>query len=145
MARLDVSGSFIVTVGYGAGPVAWVVVCVSDENGKPYPLSIPTDPNNGPVQIFIALSAILGPTKIDLRITDTAPQGVGYYWFAVEPPADVGGNLAGMGVSSLGIIVNDGSSHGQGLGCACAPATVATWYATRMQKPQFKLKQERRR
>ena len=39
MAELDVSGSFLITIGRGDGPETWIVVSTNDENGKPMVLN----------------------------------------------------------------------------------------------------------
>ena len=132
MAKLNVSGRFIVTIGYGAGPVIWVEVCVSDQAGKSVQLTFPKDPNDGPVKLFVLLSALLGPGQFALKITDLVWQDNGFYAFLVQAPGDVG-NLNHIGVTTLGILVSEGADNGQALACSCSPAAPAMWTAARTE------------
>jgi hypothetical protein len=72
MAELDVSGTFLITVGRGiTGPETWLVLSVNNEDGTPKILNFPKNlDERQPVYVFIALSAGLGPIEVPLRIAE---------------------------------------------------------------------------
>jgi hypothetical protein len=136
MAELDVSGSFLITIGRGNGPETWVAVSVSSEDGKPASLKFPKRSGGlQPVEIFVALSAMFGAFPIPLRIVEVQAQPAGFYALRLEAPADLGARLDATRPSTLGIIVDDGIDRGQALACSCGGAEVTSWLAGRTQAP----------
>jgi hypothetical protein len=134
MAELDVCGSFLITIGRGAGPETWVVISVASEDGKPVSLTFPKDPEEGPVDIFIALSAMFGAFDIPLRIVEVQPEPAGFYGLRVEGPSDLGVRLEATRPSALGIVVDNGKNRGQALACSCGGAEVTAWFGDRTQE-----------
>src|SRR4029450_10866525 len=49
MAKLDVSGAFIITIGKGSGPETVVAISANYEDGKPF--NFPREPDRMPVRI----------------------------------------------------------------------------------------------
>jgi hypothetical protein len=137
LAELDVSGSFIITIGTGKGPETWVMVSVMHENGKPTVLNLaPEDSTQGPVSIYVALSAAFGAAVLPLYIREvqTIYTQPGFYGLRVEGPADFG-QIENNGVTTLAIVVDTGKDRGQTLACACGKAEVTKWCADRMKQP----------
>jgi hypothetical protein len=137
MAELDVAGSFLITIGRGAGPETCVVLSVSDADGKPVVLHFPNPPDadRRPVYIFVALSAMFGAFEIPLRIVEVQPQEAGFYGLGVEGPRDLGVRLEQIRPSTLGIVVETGADRGQALACACPAADVTPWFGGAVQHP----------
>jgi hypothetical protein len=136
MAELDVSGSFIITIGTGRGPETWVMVSVAHEDGKPAALKIPTDDTSpGPVRIYVALSAAFGAALLPLYIKDiqTIYTQPGFYGLRVEGPEDFG-QVENNGVTTIAIVVDTGKDRGQALACACAKAEVTKWWTDSMKR-----------
>ena len=135
MAELDVDGAFLITIGGGQGPETNVVVSVSAEDGRPEMLTIPKNPDEGPVSIFIALCAMFGAFDIPLRITAFQPMPLGFYGFRVEAPPDLGVRIEDTVPATLGIVVDTGQDRGQALACSCGGAHVTSWIPEQKQKP----------
>jgi hypothetical protein len=134
MAELDVSGSFLITIGRGNGPETWVVVSANHENGKPVAFKFPKDLLEGPVHIFVALSAMFGADEIPLWIREVQPMEPGFCGLRVVAPDDLGVKLQDLRPSSLGIVVTVGKDRGQALACDCGGATVTSWFPDKMRK-----------
>ena len=136
MAELDVSGSFLITIGRGDGPETWVVVSANDEDGNPILFRFPKNPQNGPVHVFVALSAMFGAYEIPLYIVETQSMEDGYCGLRVETPSDLGVTLDKLRPSSLGIVVTVKKDRGQALACDCGGAKVTSWFPDKTQKPR---------
>ena len=137
MAELDVSGSFLITIGRGAGPETWVVISVSSEDGMPKLLDFnyPGQPDSEhPAQVFVALSAMFSTFAIPLRIVEFQPMPLGFYGLRVEAPSDLGVRLEATRPSALGVVIDDGTDHGQALACSCGGAEVTSWFADRTRE-----------
>ena len=137
MAKLDVSGSFLITIGHGAGPETWVVISVSSDDGNPKSLDF-QDPQSPfadqPVDVFVVLSAMFGAFRITLRIVEVQEREPGIYALRVEGPSDLS-EIEQTRPSTLGIVVDDGTDRGQALACSCGAADVTTWVGERTQTP----------
>lgn len=134
MAELDVSGSFLITIGRGAGPETWVVISVSSEDGKPKLLNFPKKPDGQqPASVFVVLSAMWGAHEIPLRIVEVRQQEPGFYGLRVEPSSNDAAvdRLEAIRPSTLGIVIDDGTDRGQALACSCGAAEVTAWFADR--------------
>jgi hypothetical protein len=136
MAELDVSGSFLITIGRGDGPETWVVVSANDEHGKPVVFNFPKNPQNGPVHVFVALSAMFGAYEIPLYIKEAQPMEEGFCGIRVETPSDFGVTLDKIAPSSLGIVVTVKKDRGQALACDCGGAKVTSWFPDKMREPR---------
>ena len=136
MAELDVSGSFLITIGRGDGPETWVVVSANDEDGNPVFFKFPKNPQNGPVRVFVALSAMFGAYEIPLYIKEMQPMEDGFCGLRVEAPSDLGVTLDKLRPSSLGIVVTVKKDRGQALACDCGGAKVTSWFPDKTQKPR---------
>jgi len=136
MAKLDVSGTFLITIGGGAGPDTWVVLSVSDGDGNPKLLDFQEPPAEQPVDVFVALSAMFGAFQISLRIVEVQQQELGFFALRVEAPHDLGVRVEQTRPSTLGIVVNDGTDRGQALACSCGAADVTSWFGERTQTPR---------
>jgi hypothetical protein len=141
MAKLDVSGNFLITVGQGLlGPETWVVLSVSDQAGNPKFLNLldlAEDPWRQPVQISLLLSAMFVPTHIPLSIVEIKGlHDPGWYGFRVEAPSDLGARLEQTRPSVLGILVDDGTDRGRAFACSCGGAQVTPWYGERTETPR---------
>ncbi len=135
MAELGVSGSFLITIGHGAGPETWVVVSVGSDDGNPKFLDFPAgDPDQGPADVFVVLSAMSGAMEIPLRIVDLQPMQLGFYGLRVEAPDDLEVRLEDTRPSTLGIVIDDGTDRAQALACSCGAADVTPWFGERTQK-----------
>lgn len=136
MAELDISGNFLITIGQGAGPETWLVVSVSDPEGRPVLLDFPQDPSDGtsPIHIFVALSAMFGAFQFDLRIAARELGNPGFYGLRLEAPPDLGVRLDQIRPSSLGIVVKTQRDAGQGLACDCGGAEVTSWFSDRIKE-----------
>jgi len=134
MAELDVSGSFLITVGRGQGPETWVVVSVNNQDGTPVDLKFPKHLQEGPVHVFVALSAMLGPSEIPLYIVEVQPMESGFCGLRVQAPSDLGVKLEDVKPSSLGIVVTVKKDRGQALACDCGAAQISNWHAATTQK-----------
>ncbi len=136
VAKLGVSGSFLITIGHGAGPETEVVLSVSDQDGNPKLLDFREPPSDEqPVRVFVALSAMFGAYEISLRIVEVRTLETGFYGLRVEAPKSEVGRLENMRPSALGIVVDDGTDRGQALVCACGGADVTSWFGERTQTP----------
>lgn len=124
MAELDVQASFIITIGHGQGPEAYVTVSVQDENGAPYVLDV-SKPHQ--FKVFIALSAAFGAMPIDCDIVNASQQKPGFYALQIKA-AGVPLKFEQVGPSSLGVVVDDTKSRGQCLACDCGAADVSKWW-----------------
>lgn len=134
MAELDVSGSFLITIGRGQGPETWVVVAANYENGKPVAFKFPKHLLEGPVRIFVALSAMFGAFEIPLIIKEIQAMEDGFCGVRVQAPDDLGVKLDSIRPSSLGVVVTVGKDRGQALACDCGGAKVTSWFGDRMRK-----------
>ena len=135
MTELDVAGSFLITIGRGAGPETWVVIAVNSEDGKPVLLDFPKKPaDQSPAHVFVALSAMFGAFEIPLKIVEVQPQESGFYGLRVEAPGDLGVRLEATRPSTLGIVVEDRKGRGQALACSCGAADVTSWFADRTRE-----------
>jgi len=135
MAELDVSGSFLITIGRGDGPETWVIVSTNDENGKPMLFKFPKHLEEGPVRIFVALSAMFGAYEIPLTIKEWQPMEAGFCGLRVAAPSDLGVKLHQLRPSSLGIVITAGKNRGQALACDCGGADVTSWFPDQTLKP----------
>ena len=133
MAQLDIAGSFIITIGQGRGPETWVVVSTNGEDGSPFQL--PQDPDQGSVEVFVALSPMFGAFEIRLRIVEFKFGEPGFCALRVEAPHDLGVKLEDMRPSTLGIVVEAGGDRGQALACSCKPAEVSSWFGETTKEP----------
>lgn len=135
MAELDVSGTFLITIGRGAGPETWLVLSVNNEDGTPKLLNFSQNSDDQqPAHVFIALSAMFGALEIPLRIAEVQPQEPGFYGLRVEinDPRELGNaQLEATRPSTLGVVVADGTDRGQALACSCGGAEVTSWFADR--------------
>ena len=136
MAELDVSGSFLITIGRGAGPETEVVLSVSEEDGTPKNLHFPADPDEGPADISVVLSAMFGAYQLPLRIVESQPMQTGFYGLRVETTSDLGVTIEDTRPSTLGVFVNDGTDRGQALACSCGGAEVTPWFGERTHEPR---------
>jgi hypothetical protein len=136
MAELDVSGSFLITIGRGNGPETWLALSANSEAGKPVVLKFPKElGGDGPVEVFVALSAMFGAFPVPLHVVEVETQPLGFYGLRVVAPGDLGAKLEAMRPSTLGVIVTTKTDRGQGLACSCGGAEVTSWFAARTQKP----------
>jgi hypothetical protein len=143
MAELDVSGTFLITSGRGAGPETWVIISVNNEDGTPKLLNFRDNPGyHRPAYVFIALSAMFGVYEIPLDIAEIRPLlALGFYGLRVEinPSYGLGDTrLESTRPSTLGIVIDDGADRGQALACSCGGAEVTSWFADRTQTPPDK-------
>src|ERR1041385_1631845 len=136
MAELDVSGSFLITIGRGDGPETWVVVSANQEDGTPVSFSFPKNPQRGPVHIFVALSAMFGAYEIPLTIVETQSMEPGFCGLRVRAPTDLGATLKDIRPSSLGIVVTVEMDRGQALACDCGGAEVTSWIPDKQKSPK---------
>jgi hypothetical protein len=137
VAKLDVSGSFLITVGGGAGPDTWIALSVSSDDGNPKSLDFqdPQSPlSDQPVDVFVTLSAMFGAFRITLRIVEVQEQEPGFYALRVEGPSDLS-HIELTRPSTLGIVVDDGTDRGQALACSCGAADVTPPFGERTQRP----------
>ncbi|MEP7292148.1 MAG: hypothetical protein ABI835_10205 [Chloroflexota bacterium] len=134
MAKLDVSAAFLITVGRGNGAETWVIAAVSDQDGKPVPISFPR-PLLGqlPIDVFVTLSAMFGAFEIPLRVVEVQSQPLGFYGLRVEAPPDLVVRLEAIRPAALGVVVNTGLHRGQALARAPEAAEVTAWLADRVQ------------
>ena len=132
MNPLNVSGSFLITIGRGDGPETWVVLSVNDETGAP------VNPHESQIEVFVALSAMFGAFQMSLHISEfnSSPSTSGFCNFRVTLPSGTGTTLHGMRVSSLGVTVTTKSHRGQALVCSCGAADVTSWLPDRIQDPR---------
>ena len=137
MAELDVSGSFLITIGRGNGPETWLSLSVNSEDGQPVAIDFPkTLGGDGPVEVFVTLSAMFGPFPIPLHVVEVQSQPLGFYGLRVVAPGDLGAKLEAMRPATLGVVVTPKTDRGQGLACACGGARVTSWLAGRTQRPR---------
>jgi hypothetical protein len=136
MAELDVEAVFMITVGGGAGPETWVAISTSREDGSFEQLSFPKHPQDGPVDAFVALSAMFGPADIPLYVVEVQSQQPGFCAVRVQAPSDVGVKLEDMRPVAIGIVVDTGKDRGQTLACACPGARPTPWAGTRTRRHQ---------
>src|SRR5215218_5277487 len=85
MAEVDVVGSFLITIGHGAGPEMWVAVSASRDGSA---FDLPSDPDDRSIELSVKLSAMFG-LSIPLRIADANPQGLGFAAYRVMAPNDL--------------------------------------------------------
>ena len=140
MAKLDVSGTFLITIGHGEGPDTWIALSVSSDDGNPKSLDFqdpdPQDPfADQPVDVFVALSAMFGAFRIGLRIVEVQEQEPGFYALRVVGPSDLS-HIEQTRPSTLGIVVDDGTDRGQALACSCGAADVTPPFGERTQEPR---------
>jgi hypothetical protein len=137
MAELDVSATFLITIGRGAGPETWVLLSVSHEDGSPVLLDFP-GPNNpsttDPVTVFVGLSAMFGVTDLPLRVTEVQAMPSGFYGLRVEGTDEFDRDVSKVSPSTLGIVVAAGSDRGQALACDCGVAGVSSWFGDRTRE-----------
>jgi hypothetical protein len=143
LANLEISGSFLITIGRGHGPETFVVLSVNSEDGKPVVLDPRKKLPNGleTVGIFVALSAMFGAFEIPLKIVEVEIQEPGFFGLQVElnNPKEVGSvRLEALRPSTLGIVIDDGTSRGQALACSCGAAEVTSWFADRTRSLRVK-------
>jgi hypothetical protein len=133
MAELDVSGSFLITIGRGSGPETWVEVAANNEDGTP--VQLPSKADDQSISIFVVLSAMFGAFEIPLKVVEVQPQPLGFAGYRVEAPSDLGVTLDSIRPATMGIVLDTGSDRGQGLACSCAGAEVTSWFADRTKEP----------
>jgi hypothetical protein len=129
VAKLDVSGSFLITgdAVHGIRPETWVVICVTKEDGRAKGLHF-QDPisNRQPVEFHVALSGLDRNELVPLHIVELGQispgTAVGFYWLRVETTD--GSGIAVIRPSTLTVVVDDGTDHGQALICSCSVANV---------------------
>ncbi len=137
MAELDISGSYLVTIGRGAGPETWLFLSVQHADGTPALLNFP-DPATGaagPVDVFVGLSAMFGAFDLPVRIVEVQPMPLGFYGLRLEGTDEFDRDIAKVSPTTLGIIVSSGGDRGQGIACACSVGTVTSWLPDRTQDP----------
>ena len=136
MEELDVSGSFLITIGRGDGPETWVVLSVNGEDGSPAALHFPKNPNEGPVTAFIALSAMFGAFELPLAIPEVQTgTAAGFWGLRVATLGGSGVTVESTRPSSIGIVVDTGKARGQALLCSCKPARVESWFSEKVRHP----------
>jgi hypothetical protein len=131
MGHLEISGSFIITIGHGAGPETLVEVCASHDDGTPYDL---LSAKGDQVRFFVALSAMFGSYRIDLDVVDVDHQDAGYAAYQVKVPNDLGVTLDKIRPSTIAIIISDGTDRGQNIACGCAGAEVSSWFGDEVRR-----------
>jgi hypothetical protein len=126
VAKLDVSGSFLIWATTGVPPETWVVISVLKEDGTPKILNFQDLPAaNQPVVVFVSLSAFFSAHVQPLRIVEVHEQNPGFYALRVEYRDRVL-PLEGIRPTTLGVIVQDEAERGQALVCSCDVADVTT-------------------
>ncbi len=136
MAELDVSGAFLMTIGRGSGPETWLTISVNSEDGQPALINFPKKlGGDGPVQVFVALSAMFGAFAVPLHVVEVESQAPGFYGLRVVPPGDLGVKLEDMRPATLGVTVTTKQDRGQALACDCGGGQVTSWIPGRTQKP----------
>ena len=136
MAELDVSGSFLITIGRGSGPETWLSISVSDEDGQPGTIHFPKKlGGDGPVQVFVALSAMFGAYPVPLDVVEVESQPAGFYGLRVVAIGGLGVKLEDMRPSTLGVTVTTKQGRGQALACSYGGAEVTPWFGDRTRKP----------
>jgi hypothetical protein len=129
MAEVNVVGSFLITIGHGAGPEMWVAVSASRQGSA---LDLPSDPDDRSIELSVKLSAMFGPLSIPLRIAEVYPQGLGFAAYRVMAPNDLGVTIDRTRPATVGIVVDDATDRGQTLACACIGADVTSWFGERV-------------
>lgn len=132
MAKLDVSGSFLITIGRGNGPENWVVLSVNDQTGAP------VNPHESQIEVFVVLSAMFGAFQIPLHIAEfqDSPMPPGFINFRVTVPGDLGQSLHAIRASTLGVTVTTKTDRGQAMICPCGVAQVESWLPDRVREPR---------
>jgi hypothetical protein len=130
MAKLDISGSFLITIGRGDGPETWVVLSITDDTGAP------VNPHESQIEMFVALSAMFGAFQISVHIADFQSTGFppGYCSFRIAIPGDLGQSLHSIRASTLGVTVTTKTHRGQAMICDCGVAEVSTWLPDRVRE-----------
>nr|AUN37603.1 hypothetical protein [uncultured bacterium] len=131
MAKLDVSGSFLITIGRGNGPETWVVLSVNDQDGAP------VNPHESQIEVFVAMSAMFGSFAISLHISDfqNPSSPMGFCNFRVTLPSGLGSTtLHSAGISTLGVVVTTKTDRGQALICDCGKAEISSWLPDRVRE-----------
>jgi hypothetical protein len=139
MPDLDVSASFLTTIGHGAGPETWVFLSVNNEDGQPVLLDFPSPPQGlpSPVTVFVGLSAMFGVADLPLRIVEVQPMPLGFYGLRVEGTDQFDKDISQVSPSTLGIVVESDAGRGQALACDCGVVGVSSWLPERTQdKPR---------
>jgi hypothetical protein len=137
MDSLNVQGSFLITIGHGAGPEVNVLVSVSDPDGSPTVIDLPDprDPNaDWPIEVFVGLSAMFGTAAFPCKITEVEsvyPPPQGFYGFVVELAYKDLPRLDSIGPSTLGIVVRTSTGRGQALAGSTGVARPETWWQER--------------
>jgi hypothetical protein len=125
MAHLELSGSFLITIGHGAGPETLLELAANRDDGSPFDLA---SLDRDAVRFFVALSAMFGSFRIDLNIVNVTHQAPGFAAYELKVPSDLGATLDGIHPGTIAVVVDDGTDRGQTLACGCAGATVSTWF-----------------
>lgn len=141
MNHLTVAGSFLITIGHGAGPEVVVLVSVTNPDGSALKLALPGPSNpeaKWPIEIFVGLSAMFGTAAFPCVITAVEtiyPPPSGFYGLTVAMSYRDVPRLDTIGLSTLGIIVDTGSARGQALASSSGAAQVAQWWEDRQPSP----------
>jgi hypothetical protein len=136
MDRLNVSASFLITIGHGAGPEVLLLVSVTNPDGSPTKLVLPErNDDDCPIKVFVGLSAGFGTAAFPCKITDVEtvypppPEFIGvttgFIGVTIELALSDLGELHELGPSVFGVIVDTGSARGQALASSTGVAQVA--------------------
>jgi hypothetical protein len=141
MDHLTVAGSFLITIGHGAGPEVMLLVSTTNPDGMATKLTLP-DPSDReakwPIEVFVGLSAMFGTAALPCIITAVEsiyPPPSGFYGLTVAMRYPDVPKLDKIGLSTLGIIVDTGSARGQALAGSSGVAQVAQWWEDRQPRP----------
>jgi hypothetical protein len=141
MEQLTVEGSFLITIGHGAGPEVVVLVSVMNADGTPTKLDLPKPEDPGadwPIDIFVGLSAMFGTAAFPCKIVDVEdvfPPPAGFYGLTIELAFSDLPRLDKIAPSTLGIVVDTGTARGQCLASSSGVAGVSTWWEDRQPDP----------